>query len=124
MGTTSNEKVAVDQIEVNRAAYNKIRKDMESEHNGKYALMNNGKVAGIYNDSGDAYSIGCDKFGLGDFTIEKVGEAPISLGILTLCCQIECRAELSYANFCWANRKRSNYFSIRSLNPRKYHDSN
>ena len=47
--------------------------------------MHDGEVIDIYNDSGDAYSIGCDKYGLGDFTIEEIGEKPISLGVFTIC---------------------------------------
>lgn len=53
---------------------------MENEHFGCYALMHDGEVIDVYNDSGDAYSIGCDKFGLGNFSIQKIGEKPISLG--------------------------------------------
>ena len=39
----------------------------------------------IYNDGGDAYAIGCEKYGLGNFTTKNIGETPISLGIFTLC---------------------------------------
>ena len=75
---------AMNQVQKNREAYEKLRDKLESEHLGRYALMHDGEIIDIYNDSGDAYSIGCDKFGLGNFTIEKVGERPISLGVFTI----------------------------------------
>ena len=73
------------QLVKNRAAYNAIKKEMEAEHFGRAALLHDGEVVEIYNDSGDAYAIGCEKFGLGNFSIEKIGEPPISLGIFTMC---------------------------------------
>jgi len=48
-------------------------------------LMHNGEVVGIYDTSSDAYAVGCEKFGLGKFTTELVGQKPMHLGIFTLC---------------------------------------
>ena len=73
------------QLVKNRAAYNAIKEEMEAEHFGRAALLHDGEIVEIYNDSGDAYAIGCEKFGLGNFSIEKIGEPPISLGIFTMC---------------------------------------
>ena len=73
------------QLKKNRDAYNAIKEEMEAEHFGRAALLHDGEIVEIYNDSGDAYAIGCDKFGLGNFSIEKIGEPPISLGIFTMC---------------------------------------
>ncbi len=73
------------QLVKNRAAYNAIKEEMEAEHFGRAALLHDGEVVDIYNDSGDAYAIGCEKFGLGNFSIEKIGEPPISLGVFTMC---------------------------------------
>ena len=73
------------QLEKNRAAYNAIKDEMEAEHFGRAALLHDGEVVEIYNDSGDAYAIGCEKFGLGNFSIENIGEPPISLGVFTMC---------------------------------------
>lgn len=53
------------------------------EHAGRTVLLHNGKIIAIYNDRGDAYSIGCEKFGLGHFSIQRVGAKPRSLGIFT-----------------------------------------
>lgn len=73
------------QLEKNRAAYNAIKEEMEAEHFGRAALLHDGEIVEIYNDSGDAYAIGCEKFGLGNFSIENIGEPPISLGVFTAC---------------------------------------
>ena len=70
--------------EKNIKAYESLRKDLEEKHPGRVALLHDGALVDIYNDSGDAYSIGCDKFGLGKFTIQKIGDVPISLGIFTI----------------------------------------
>lgn len=57
---------------------------MEREHSGKIALMHGGEIVGICNDDGDVFEIGCDKYGLGNFSAVKIGAEPIDLGILTL----------------------------------------
>ena len=79
MTKTDNE----NQLETNRKAYEEIREEMEREHIGKFILMHDGKIVSIHSDSGDAYSDGCEKFGLGNFSIESVGEQPVQLGIYT-----------------------------------------
>ena len=72
------------QMEMNREGYEAIREELEAEHFGRVALLHDGELITVYNDSGDAYEIGCEKYGLGGFSIEKIGESPISLGIFTL----------------------------------------
>lgn len=71
----------------NHRAYNEMREEIEAEHFGKVALMHNRQVVGYYESRGDAYSIGCDKYGLGHFLLKTVGEKPISLGVQVLCFQ-------------------------------------
>ena len=70
--------------EKNIEAYESHRERLEKDHPGQAALMNEGELYHIYPNSGEAYSAGCEKFGLGNFTIINIGEQPISLGILTL----------------------------------------
>lgn len=72
-----------DQLERNWAAFNAAKKDLEEEHLGRTVLLHDGEVVAIYNDSGDAYEIGCEKFGLGNFSIETIGSKPKSLGYFT-----------------------------------------
>lgn len=73
-----------EETKTNRDAYKAVRAQLESDHFGKYVLMHNGRIAGIYDTSADAYAIGCDKFGLGNFTTELVGQQPVHLGIFAL----------------------------------------
>ena len=69
-----------DQLMINKKAYNKIKDEMESKNFGRVALMHDGEVINIFNDGDDAYMIGLDKFGLGKFSLQKIGDKPISLG--------------------------------------------
>ena len=80
----SGDKSIDDMLEENCDGYRAARAKLEAEHMGRTALLHQGKVVDIYNDSGDAYKIGCDKYGLGNFTIQVIGELPISLGIHAL----------------------------------------
>jgi len=36
-------------------------------------------LVAVYNDSGDAYAIGCEKFGLGSFFTKKIGQKPVRI---------------------------------------------
>lgn len=73
------------QIEGDHAAYNeKYRQDLEREHFGRVVLMHEGEVVGVYNDMGDAYSIGREKYGLGNFSMKRIGQRPAQLGSLAI----------------------------------------
>ena len=65
----------------NLEAYNTIRELMEEQHWGKTVLLYDGQVIAIYNDAGDAYSIACEKFVPGYFSLHRVGARPVDLGI-------------------------------------------
>ena len=70
------------QAHVNHAAYlERFQRDLERDHFGRVALMHDGELANIYNDEGDAYSIGCEKYGLGSFSIKTIGSRPVQIGI-------------------------------------------
>ena len=79
----SDDKNIDDVLRENRAGYRAAKARLEAEHMGRTALLHQGEVVDVYNDCGDAYKIGCDKYGLGNFTIQVIGEPPISLGIHT-----------------------------------------
>ncbi len=72
------------QLDRNQAAYESIRADMEAKYLGRVLLMHDGEVVEVYNDSGDAYKIGCEKYELGNFSLVNVGEQPINLGFFTM----------------------------------------
>ncbi len=70
------------QIEQNLAVYLKRKEETEKTYpTGKILLMNNGEIKGAYNDDEDAYSIACERYGLGNFSLHHVGQKPIELGI-------------------------------------------
>ena len=72
------------ELEKNWAAFKKAEESLRAEHLGRTVLLHDGEIVAIYNDSGDAYDIGCEKFGLGSFSIETIGEEPKSLGFFTI----------------------------------------
>lgn len=75
--------MAKDQLKLNWEAFNKMKDTLEAEHLGRIALFHDGELIEIYNDSGDAYKIGKAQYGLGNFSIETIGEKPKSLGFST-----------------------------------------
>lgn len=83
--TTEFQTAAIKEIQTNNKAYESQQAEMEKKHMGKYLLMHEGEVTLILNDSGDAYQVGCEQYGLGKFSIKKVGEKPMDIGIHALC---------------------------------------
>ena len=69
-----------DQLSRNDDAFNQMEAKLMEEHLGRVALLHDGGLVGIYNDPGDAYSVGCEKFGLGNFSTQQIGALPRSLG--------------------------------------------
>ncbi len=80
MATELHDADVIAEMDKNWEAFKKIEKSMEMEHRGKTLLMRNGEVVDIFNDIGDAYKIGCEKFGLGRFSLQVVGQRPVDLG--------------------------------------------
>lgn len=81
--TVQRPPIAESELDRNQEAYETIRAQMEALHTGRTALMHNGDFVEVYNDSGDAYKIGCEKFGLGNFSLITIGKQPVSLGYFT-----------------------------------------
>jgi len=50
------------------------------ENLGKYALMKDGSVVGIFADAMGAYTAGKSQFGLGSFSMQKIIDQPVDLG--------------------------------------------
>lgn len=74
----------MDELEKNIAAYNAMRENLERDHFGRIALFHNGQLIATFNDREDAYDIGCDRFGLGNFSLTSIGEEPKSLGSIAM----------------------------------------
>ena len=72
------------ELRKNIEAYQAMKEDLVREHLGRLALFHDGDLIATYNDHGDAYDIGCEKFGLGNFSLKRIGEQPASLGAATL----------------------------------------
>ena len=82
MATTEiHEPRVIDELNRNKEAYEKVREEMEATNWGRTVLLHDGAVISVYNDEGDAYAIGCEKYGAGNFSIHLVGQQPIDLGI-------------------------------------------
>ena len=71
---------AMSELRKNRGAFNGIRHDLERGHSGRIALLHGGELVSIFNDRGDAYMTGCERFGEGRFSIKKIGVPPASFG--------------------------------------------
>ncbi len=71
-----------DPLNVNWEKFQELQNTIDPKHMGRTALLHEGELVAIYNDSDDAYQIGVEKFGAGKFSVQKFGEAPKSLGFL------------------------------------------
>ena len=73
--------LAMAELRKNRKAFNGMQHELERGHSGRIALLlHDGELVSIFNDRGDAYVIGCERFGEGHFSIKKIGTPPASFG--------------------------------------------
>lgn len=72
------------ELRKNQEAYDAAKEQMEAEHWGRVVLLHDGAVIAVYNDESDAYDIGCEKFGLGHFSLHRVGQRSIDLGFRSM----------------------------------------
>ena len=73
------------QVESNYAGYlNEYKDEAERYHKGEVALMVDGEIIEYFPTASDAYDAGCERHGLGNFSIQEIGAAPIGLGAQTL----------------------------------------
>ncbi len=69
-----------DQVRINQDIYDtKLKEEMERDHLGKVALMHDGEVVHILDSMDDAYEVGTRLYGLGNFSIVKIGQKPVRL---------------------------------------------
>lgn len=67
----------LNQAEANYDAYLALHKDrLENERPGAVALMHNEEIVDVYDDEDAAYKHGCDAYGLGSFSLVRIGEKP------------------------------------------------
>ena len=58
--------------------------EAERYHKGEVALMVDCEIIEYFPTASDAYDAGCERYGLGNFSIQEIGAAPIGLGAQTL----------------------------------------
>ena len=76
---------AASQVESNYAIYLDTYKDeAERYHKGEVALMVNCEIIEYFPTANDAYDAGYERYGLGNFSIQEIGAAPICLGAQSL----------------------------------------
>ena len=72
------------ELKKNLAAYESMKSTLESKERGRIALFSDGKLCDIFNDFGDGYMVGMERFGEGRFSVKRIGEPPVQLGAATL----------------------------------------
>ena len=61
------------------AAYETIRADLENQHMGKWILIFNEKLIGVFSSFDEAAKDAVEKFGRGPYLIRQVGAPPITM---------------------------------------------
>lgn len=69
--------------------------DVKTQNIGRTALLHDGELIDIYNDSGDAYTTGVSMFGLGNFSTQTFGVEPRSLGFFTMSVPVQSNKEVA-----------------------------
>jgi hypothetical protein len=66
-------------IDIEIAAYESIRAELEARHMGEWVVMRSGKVVGTYGSFEQASSEAVSHFGRGPYLIRQIGAPPITL---------------------------------------------
>ena len=66
-------------IETEICAYNEMREDLEHTQMGKWVLVHDRKLVGIFDNFDAAAEDAVKKFGSGPYLIRQVGAPPVSL---------------------------------------------
>jgi hypothetical protein len=84
-GVSSVSALSESQARANYEAYvAKYQDELERTSPGRVALLHNRELVEIYNDWNDAYKVGCKDFGLGEFSLQKIGAEPAHFSSLFL----------------------------------------
>lgn len=67
------------EIDVEISAYDAMREQLEAEHTGKWALLHDRQVAGLYDSFDAAAEVAVERFGRGPYLIRQVGAPPATL---------------------------------------------
>lgn len=73
------------QVQDNHAAYDaSYREALERDHPGRVALMHDGELIEVFGHAETAYALGCERYGLGNFSYVRIGERPVEIGAIAL----------------------------------------
>lgn len=61
------------------AAYEQMRNELETDHLGKYVVVHDEKLEGVYDSFQEAAEYAVRRFGRGPYLIRKVGAGPVVL---------------------------------------------
>ena len=66
-------------LSVELEAYEGMRRELELDHLGKWVVVHDKKLVGIYESFQEAAGVAMERFGRGPYLIKQVGEGPIRL---------------------------------------------
>jgi len=69
----------VEVVENEIAAYDKMRRDLEARHMGKWVLVREGNLIGVYDSFESVAEDAVRRFGRGPYLIRQVGAPPVTL---------------------------------------------
>jgi hypothetical protein len=87
MAMTNKERAIAD----NYAAFEKLLPGLLESAEGKYALLRDRQLVGLFDTGGEAHFAGAERFDDGLFSVQKVKQGAVSLGFF------------SYARYCRAS---------------------
>ncbi|MBX9846084.1 MAG: hypothetical protein K2Z80_30195 [Xanthobacteraceae bacterium] len=67
------------------AAFDAMRRDLETRHNGKWVLFHNRVLIGVYETFDQAANEAVKRFGRGPYLIRQIGASQASLPASVLC---------------------------------------
>lgn len=71
--------MAMTELDVEISAYENMRDELEAQHMGKWVIIHETELVGIYNTFEDAAEEAVRKFGRGPYLIRQVGAPPVTL---------------------------------------------
>jgi len=71
---------AADQVRRNYEVFRVKLPSLLPDHQGEYALMKDGEIVDFFNAAVEALVAGEERFGVGNFSMQKIMDAPIDLG--------------------------------------------
>lgn len=66
------------------AAYEQMQAELETEHNGSWVLIRDGKLQGVFDDFEATAEDAVKRFGRGPYLIRQVGSGPVVLPASTM----------------------------------------